>query len=332
MSWARVLGFTDPLVCQSSVQNAEVEILPTAKGSFRVEGTLIGMDSVQMQRFEVRLPQVATVAAASDRTCIGFLIDGNSSDLQHCGAEVMPNDIILYGSGVRHQRSSFGFRCGTMSVPADEFLDLCKVIIGREFPNDSRGLIVRPDPALMSRLLKLHRMIGQLAHETPDLLDVPAVCRALEHRLVHVMVRCLADGGNIETPRGGLRHDAIISKFEDFLAANPGRSIYLTEICAAVGIAERTLRASCEEHLGMGPIRFLTLRRMHLVHRALRRADPTKSTVTRIVTDHGFWELGRFSVAYRTLFGESPSETLRSPNKNFNPVIERTLNNRPLAS
>jgi AraC-like DNA-binding protein len=63
----------------------------------------------------------------------------------------------------------------------------------------------------------------------------------------------------------------------------------------------------------MGPIRFLTLRRMHLAHRALLRADPSKSTVTRIVTDHGFWELGRFSVAYRALFGESPSETLQRP-------------------
>ena len=50
---------------------------------------------------------------------------------------------------------------------------------------------------------------------------------------------------------------------------------------------------------------------MHLVRRALLHADPLISTVTRIVTDHGFWELGRFSVAYRTLFGESPSATLR---------------------
>ena len=62
----------------------------------------------------------------------------------------------------------------------------------------------------------------------------------------------------------------------------------------------------------MGPIRYLTLRRMHLVRRALLRAD-SSTTVTRIATDHGFWELGRFSVAYRTLFGETPSESLRRP-------------------
>jgi len=87
----------------------------------------------------------------------------------------------------------------------------------------------------------------------------------------------------------------------------------LTEICAAIGVAEGTLRVACEEHLGMGPIRYLSLRRMHLVRRALLRADPSMATVTRLATDHGFWELGRFSVAYRTLFGEPPSESLRRP-------------------
>jgi AraC-like DNA-binding protein len=65
----------------------------------------------------------------------------------------------------------------------------------------------------------------------------------------------------------------------------------------------------------MGPIRYLTLRRMHLVRRALLRAD-SSTTITRIATDHGFWELGRFSVAYRTLFGETPSESLRRPSDN----------------
>jgi len=101
----------------------------------------------------------------------------------------------------------------------------------------------------------------------------------------------------------------------EFLEAHPHRPLYLTEICAAIGVAERTLRVSCERHLGMGPIRYLTLRRMHLVRRALPRSEPSTATVTQIVTDHGFWELGRFSVAYRALFGESPSQTLRQDDR-----------------
>jgi hypothetical protein len=40
------------------------------------------------------------------------------------------------------------------------------------------------------------------------------------------------------------------------------------------------------------------------VRRALLRADPATSTVTRLATDHGFWELARFSVAHHALFGE----------------------------
>ena len=74
----------------------------------------------------------------------------------------------------------------------------------------------------------------------------------------------------------------------------------------------------------MGPIRYLSLRRMHLVRRALLGADPSTATVTRLATDHGFWELGRFAVAYRTLFGESPSESLRRP-----PDHRRIFPNRP---
>jgi transcriptional regulator GlxA family with amidase domain len=109
---------------------------------------------------------------------------------------------------------------------------------------------------------------------------------------------------------GTLRHDRIVARFEEFLEANPNTPLYLTEVCAAIGVAERTLRIACEEHLGMGPIRYLTLRRMHLVRRALLRAD-SSTTVTRIATDYGFWELGRFSVAYRELFGEAPSVTLK---------------------
>jgi AraC-like DNA-binding protein len=62
---------------------------------------------------------------------------------------------------------------------------------------------------------------------------------------------------------------------------------------------------------GMSPHRYLWLRRMNLARPALTLADPTVTTVTVIANDHGFAELGRFAVAYRQLFGESRSATLR---------------------
>src|SRR5258708_8558131 len=271
------------------------------------------MNRLWMHRIRVTLPQVNTVAVKPGRRAIGFLIEPNSSPLLHCGLEVLPGDIIVNWFDVTHQRSDANFHYGTMSLPFDDLDAAAEAIIGREFPKTPDKRIIRPNSALMLRLLKLHRSVGQFAHDSPDVLGLPPVLRALENELIYIMVRCLAEGTAVEPTAGSRRHDTIVARFEEFLETNPDRPLHVTEICAAIGITERTLRASCKEHLGMGPIRYLTLRRMHLVRRALLRSDPSKVTVTQIVTDHGFWELGRFSVAYGALFGESPSRTLRRP-------------------
>ena len=313
MAWSRVSSFTDPSACQTVFQTADVELFPTANGSFHAEVTQIGINRLLIHRIRISLPEVNTIALKRGRKSIGFLTEPNSAPLRHCGFEVWPGDIVVNRSDVAHQRSGANFHYGAMSLPNDDLDAAVKTIVGRELPETSHERIIRPDSALMLRLLKLHKSVGQLAHDAPDILELPAVRRALENELIHVMVRCFAEGAAVEPTVGSCRHDTIVARFEEFLETHRDRPLYLTEICAAIGVAERTLRASCEEHLGMGPIRFLTLRRMHLAHRALLRSDPSKSTVTRIVADQGFSELGRFSVAYRALFGESPSETLQRP-------------------
>ena len=95
--------------------------------------------------------------------------------------------------------------------------------------------------------------------------------------------------------------------------------MYMAELSAAARVSYRTLHACCREHLGMSPKRYLWLRRMNLARQGLRTADPERTTVTEIATNYGFWELGRFSVAYRSLFGESPSTTLRRPSDDPRP-------------
>jgi AraC-like DNA-binding protein len=110
---------------------------------------------------------------------------------------------------------------------------------------------------------------------------------------------------------GRSNHAKVLVRFEEYLASRRYQPLYLAEICAAIDVSERMLRACCREHLGMGPLRYLWLQRMHLARQALQQADPLVATVTGIATEHGFWELGRFSVQYRALFGESPSVTLQ---------------------
>ena len=56
----------------------------------------------------------------------------------------------------------------------------------------------------------------------------------------------------------------------------------------------------------MGPIRYLALRRMHLVRRALLRSTPAKATVTQLATDYGFWDSGASQAAIRPCLASRP--------------------------
>jgi transcriptional regulator GlxA family with amidase domain len=109
------------------------------------------------------------------------------------------------------------------------------------------------------------------------------------------------------------RHAAIMRRFYRVIEEYLDQPFNMPELAKAVGTSERTLTACCQEHLGMGPKRFLILRRMNMMRRDLRRAAPGETTVTEIATRYGFWQFGRLAVAYKAMFGESPSTTLARP-------------------
>jgi transcriptional regulator GlxA family with amidase domain len=197
-----------------------------------------------------------------------------------------------------------------MSLPCDDLAVVGQAVIGRELFAPMATSQLRPAPALMSRLLFLHGEAARLARTSPEMLARPEVGHALEQKLLHAMIHCLVDGTGVEASGSNLRHTAALTRLEGLLAANSDRPLYLAEICTAIGVSERTLRLCCQEQLGIGPIQYLWLRRMNLAHGALLRASSTDTTVTAVATQYGFWELGRFAVAHRTLFGEAPSATL----------------------
>jgi len=76
-----------------------------------------------------------------------------------------------------------------------------------------------------------------------------------------------------------------------------------------LGISIRTLEYTCKSLLKVSPQRYLTCWRLHCARRDIR-AQAESGSITDIALKWGFSHLGRFSIAYRELFGERPSSTL----------------------
>jgi AraC-like DNA-binding protein len=85
----------------------------------------------------------------------------------------------------------------------------------------------------------------------------------------------------------------------------------IATLCLKLGVSDRYLRDVFSKIHGIPPRQYLQKLRFSRARRGLMSARGRSVTVTKIATHLGFRELGRFSVEYRKMFGESPSETLR---------------------
>jgi AraC-like DNA-binding protein len=317
--------FTDPEMYFAGIRNLRIDGVITKCGEFRAESTHIDLHRLFMYRSDESLPRIMKVEPSGMRAGIVFATDPGEPSMLINGVEITAGQISRNGLDWEwYLRSSAPCRWGSVSLMPEDLAAASKAIIGRELVPASFARSLTPPTAALSRLRKLHEAADHLAKTAPDILATPEVARAMETALVEAMVFCIADRHSGDV-RNVQRHRAkVMRRLEEVLTSTPDRPLYMPQLCAAVGASYTTLRDCCQEYLGMSPKRYLWVRRMHLVRRALRIADAEKTTVTEIATDYGFWELGRFAVAYRSLFGEPPSAALRRPPEDAKPgeIIE----------
>ena len=115
-----------------------------------------------------------------------------------------------------------------------------------------------------------------------------------------------------ETPftREGNPCSDLVEQAERLALAHLDEPLHMSALCRTLAVSERTLRKAFHKIHGLSPCRHLRMLRLSQARQALLSADCRIVTVTEIATCFGFVELGRFSVEYRKVFGESPSQTL----------------------
>ena len=105
---------------------------------------------------------------------------------------------------------------------------------------------------------------------------------------------------------------AYVRQARDYIEAHLDRPVSLADITAATGVHVTTLLKGFKQHYEISPMAYLKQKRLEAVHGKLLAAEPLSTSVTKVATQYGFFHLGRFARDYRQLFGELPSETLKS--------------------
>ena len=108
-----------------------------------------------------------------------------------------------------------------------------------------------------------------------------------------------------QAPRAAIR--AAIELIED----QPTEPWSTVRLASEVHLSVRALQDGFSRDVGIPPMTYVREVRLRGAHEALRRAAHESTTVQAVARDWGFLHMSRFAAAYRAVFGELPSETLR---------------------
>jgi AraC-like DNA-binding protein len=304
--------FTDPDNYQVSIGGAKFDFVFSCQKGFEARLTWVELRNSRLLRCQETLARIAHIKLNSDSVFVAFPTWHSSPPIFN-GVEVRPGEIVFHSSGERlHQRTVGPSRWGLISVATQSLAACGKALNGYDLVAPPVPRILRPSRLDVVRLLGLHASACHIAETNPQMIAHPEVARAIEHDLLHALVNCLTNSNAYDYSARKRHHMEIIARLEDVSAANFERSLKMSELCMVIGASERTLRTCCTEFLGMGPSRYLRLKRLNMVRASLRRVDSAKTTVADLASSYGFHELGRFATIYRTMFGETPSTTLQS--------------------
>lgn len=293
----------------ASIRAGQYEAVIAGRGSFEAKLVRIDLHRLWMQRFTENLPHIARAATSPSRAIVMFTTSP-TAPISWGGREVMADVVVRVGIGQEAFHCTRGpAQWASLSLPIEDYFAAAAAMMHRDVQWKSDGMAVRPAAEALVRLRSLHAAAGALAEHAPAILANAETARCLEQEIIAAMIASSTEAAE-EDKVSVRQHQAILRRFRTLIEVNADNPLYLPEICTALGVSVRTLQRCCHEQLGVSPLRYLWLRRMNMARRALTTSSPGQDTVTAIASRYGFWELGRFATAYRSLFGEPPSTTL----------------------
>jgi len=230
------------------------------------------------------------------------------------GQEVQPYDFAVLPPSSHFTAATFGsHRWMSISLPTRLFGEVAAQVTksNLEWIEKEKWLVSTP-----------RRLAERLATEAVNAATLSGEGPPLEHQhhgggieisLLNSLIAAIAGANNKvslsdDTAKSSRK---IMSRALEYARLHKWQALHVNDLALAADVTDRTLHRSFRQQLDIGPARYLKLRQLNVVRRALRGKLASPKKVLDVMSDHGVSEFGRFATEYRTLFGESPSETMR---------------------
>jgi AraC-like DNA-binding protein len=306
------LSFSDCEAFKEVLKHEDAEITRICAGNFINTVSLVPLEHMVFRYGSKSTPWIACATAVPGH--VSLLVDLNYRVFPTTNGirQVRGPLLQLYGGGSEH--CSVAAESGEFAlipIPNQVLENALRGLgIGQMPVNAGQFTALQPEGKTFRMLLDTIESLRTSAETSPEIFLSGEVRRAAERELLKRLALVIA----ASEPSHGIDYRTdrmlVFRKARAFLHAKSHAPVSLAELCAATGVPERTLRDIFQAVLGVSPLKYLQLRRMRQVRQALQQADKRNHSVKEIALASGFWELGRFAVEYKRLFGESPSETL----------------------
>ena len=299
----------DPDVMTMALQHGVLEHVQLERGLFRGQIAHSATSGSRLDWGNYELAVLARGDLSRDMVTIGLALTGAGSWRVH-GQGADEGDIVVFPEGGEMLAAlPRQAQWLSMQVPRSR-IEAAGLCLDRH-PAATRRITGELDAASRRALVEIACVLAP--NRSDRHFEAGEVELAHEDLLALLLGEMARRGASSEAraPLNGNERRQVIRRAEAYLEARGEPSVRIDELCLAAFTSLSRLERAFLETFGVGPRRYLMLRRLAAVRRELRRGDP-QTSITDVATRWGFFHLGRFSQEYRQLFLERPSETLRS--------------------
>jgi AraC-like DNA-binding protein len=226
-----------------------------------------------------------------------------SGDIFFDGHKVAFTDTVVIGPGRHFTFVSLGNTSWfSLSIPTP----VRETLLAFPLPASDKGLFSLPEATAEHLVEVTNSARGALSRG--QACDRAAIERTLADALAGAFqhpATTARDFGKRRLSIGETMTEAL-----EYIRAKGSDPITVGDLARDLDVSERTLLRAFREYLQLSPKQYLKYRQLNIARRALRQCAQPGQQVTKILSENGISEFGRFAAEYKRLFAELPSETL----------------------